>query len=664
MGLVKMTLARKLGAGFGVVLLLLALAAALAYVGIDGIVKNAKEVIAGNQLDGELAQKEVDHLNWASQVSAFLNDSKVKELKVQMDPKKCGFGKWYYSDARLQAEIRVPALKGPLAAIEEPHATLHNSAAEIKKLFRQTHPGLLVKLNNILIKHLEWAETVSSKLAVEATQGSLGGEPFQLGVITDPTKCALGVFLQMPETKQLMSEIPELAKALAELDEPHKQLHASALQIESLMNEGNPKGAVRLFQEQAVKALEEVQGQLDKAIAAEEGLEKSAREAALVYVDQTQPSLAKVRELLHQVRGIARENILSQDAMLSQAESTQLNVSVVGAVALVVGLFLAVFIGRSVSRTLRIIAQEMDMGSAQVSAASNQVSTASQQLAEGSTEHAANLEEVCASLEEVSSMTKSNAANASEADGLMAQTRDVVTQAAQSMDNLSQAMNGLSASGDQMAKIIKTIDEIAFQTNLLALNAAVEAARAGDAGSGFAVVADEVRNLAMRAAEAAKNTANLLESTINKTKQGSELVSRTNAAFLAVAENSDKVGGLISEIAAASSEQAQGINQVNIATTEMDKVTQNNAANAEESAAAAEEMAAQAETMKGFVNDLASMVGRGEPGNEKPKKKLKPGSKDGGRRGGFLQLPAGVKKALTSHGGREDLSDEDSFKDF
>jgi methyl-accepting chemotaxis protein len=333
-------------------------------------------------------------------------------------------------------------------------------------------------------------------------------------------------------------------------------------------------------------------------------------------------------------------------------------------IAILLGLAMATFITLSITRPVKVVINGLSAGSQQVAAASNQVSTASQSLAQGSAEQAASLEETSSSLEEMSSMTRKNADNAQEADTLAQEAKQVVDRANQAMTELTTSMAEITQAGEETGKIIKTIDEIAFQTNLLALNAAVEAARAGEAGAGFAVVADEVRNLAMRAAEAAKNTANLLESTINKTKQGSELVSRTNAAFLAVAENSDKVGGLISEIAAASSEQAQGINQVNIATTEMDKVTQNNAANAEESAAAAEEMAAQAETMKGFVNDLASMVGRGEPGSEKPKKKLKPGSKDGGRRGGFLQLPAGVKKALTSHGGREDLSDEDSFKDF
>lgn len=214
-------------------------------------------------------------------------------------------------------------------------------------------------------------------------------------------------------------------------------------------------------------------------------------------------------------------------------------------------------------------------------------------------------------------MTKQNADNANQADNLMKEANQIVSKANNSMSDLTVSMEEISKASQETSKIIKTIDEIAFQTNLLALNAAVEAARAGEAGAGFAVVADEVRNLAMRAADAAKNTAELIEGTVKKVKDGGNLVATTNDAFTQVAESSAKVGELVGEIAAASNEQAQGIGQVNSAVTEMDKIVQQNSANAEESASASEEMNAQAEQMRGFVQDLIALVGGSAKGQAK-----------------------------------------------
>ncbi|MDI6852459.1 MAG: methyl-accepting chemotaxis protein [Deltaproteobacteria bacterium] len=248
-------------------------------------------------------------------------------------------------------------------------------------------------------------------------------------------------------------------------------------------------------------------------------------------------------------------------------------------------------------------------GSSEVKNAAQQVAGVSQNLAQGASEQAAALQETSSSLEEMSSMTRANADNAKEADSLMMETARIVEAANSAMGDLIRSMKEVSLASEETAKIIKTIDEIAFQTNLLALNAAVEAARAGEAGAGFAVVADEVRSLAMRAAEAAKNTASLIEGTVGKVKEGTDLVDKTGEAFHQVASSTGKVKELVAEIAAASAEQAQGVDQVNKAVAEMNKVTQQTAANAEESASASQQLNAQAEQMKAFVNELSAIVG-------------------------------------------------------
>ncbi len=281
--------------------------------------------------------------------------------------------------------------------------------------------------------------------------------------------------------------------------------------------------------------------------------------------------------------------------------------SIIGA-GLMIGILLMWGISRGVTKPLRVVIEDLTEASNQVASGSNQVSSSSQSLSEGASEQAASIEETSSSLEELSSMTKQNAENAGQADNLMREAHQVVVQSNNSMVELTGSMAEISKASEETSKIIKTIDEIAFQTNLLALNAAVEAARAGEAGAGFAVVADEVRNLALRAADAAKDTADLIEGTVKKVKDGSELVTHTNDAFAKVSESAAKVGELVGEIAAASNEQAQGIDQVNKAVAEMDKVVQQNAASAEESASASEEMNAQAEQMKVMVGELAVLV--------------------------------------------------------
>jgi ABC-type transporter Mla subunit MlaD len=279
-----------------------------------------------------------------------------------------------------------------------------------------------------------------------------------------------------------------------------------------------------------------------------------------------------------------------------------------GGLLVVLSLF---FVIRRSTKPLYAAIGEIAESSKQVASASGQVSSASQQLADGASHQAASIQETSASLEEISSITNRNAENTQQVDAWIQHASQVAGQANLAMTELNRSMQEISAASQETSKIIKTIDEIAFQTNLLALNAAVEAARAGEAGAGFAVVADEVRNLAMRAADAARNTAGLIESTVSKVKDGSGTVAKTTAAFAQVAEGVQKATTVIGEIATASREQAQGIAQISTAVASMDKVVQQAAANAEESAALSVEMSTQADKLQAVVDRLRALVGGG-----------------------------------------------------
>ncbi|HNT36554.1 MAG TPA: methyl-accepting chemotaxis protein, partial [bacterium] len=278
-------------------------------------------------------------------------------------------------------------------------------------------------------------------------------------------------------------------------------------------------------------------------------------------------------------------------------------------VGTVVGILLAFFITRSITGPLRRVIDGLNAGAEQTASAAGQVSQSSQQMAEGASEQASSLEETSSSLEELTSMTKQNADNANQAKSLAGNANTSAQKGAEAMTKMSTAIADIKKSADETAKIVKTIDEIAFQTNLLALNAAVEAARAGDAGKGFAVVAEEVRNLAQRSAEAAKNTALMIEGSVKNAENGVQISQEVANALAEIAEVAGKVTSLVTEVAAASNEQTQGLNQINTAVAQMDQVTQANAANAEESASASEELNAQAAEMKRMVQDLVAMVG-------------------------------------------------------
>ena len=363
-------------------------------------------------------------------------------------------------------------------------------------------------------------------------------------------------------------------------------------------------------------------------------------------------------EAVTAIRDRAHEQMVQASVEARAIErAAHLQVTLIAVAGLVICLVLGWLVTLSINRALIAAVGLLSAGAEQVAAASSQVSAASQSLAEGASEQAASIEETSSSMEQMEAMTKRNAENAARANDHMQQASGLVVNAGNHMGTLKRAIGEIAAASAETQKIIKTIDEIAFQTNLLALNAAVEAARAGEAGAGFAVVADEVRNLAMRAAQAAGSTNDLIEGTVEKVSQGTRLVEQADAAFADVSESSVRVGELVGDIAGASREQADGIGQVNAAVSEMDKVVQQNAANAEESASAAEELNAQAEQIRAVVNDLAALVGLAAKGPSADGKHLGVQGDQRPRAKSLISTPPEASQRLIA-------LDQDDFADF
>lgn len=304
------------------------------------------------------------------------------------------------------------------------------------------------------------------------------------------------------------------------------------------------------------------------------------------------------------------ENLLQEQQKAAQSEFTASQwilslLLALGAAAAGVSLWLT----RSASSRLRLYAGEMMEGSRQVSAAASQVAAASQSLAQGTSEQAATLEETSSSTTEIAAITRKNADNTQAVAGLMGETARLVSVANHNLEEMVQSMKEINGSSAKISKIIRVIDEIAFQTNILALNAAVEAARAGEAGMGFAVVADEVRNLAQRSAQAARDTALLIEESITKSNEGSSKLGSVAQSIRQITGSATEVKTLVDEVNAGSQEQARGIEHISSAVVQMEQVTQRSAASAEESAAAGEELASQAQSLYNLVEGLQGLIG-------------------------------------------------------
>jgi len=510
--------------------------------------------------------------------------------------------------------INIPDVLNPYRDIRNDYAEYDKMAAEVP----QRQKSLLQNRAEVVNGHAALTVLVDKFLASEA---KLQNQEINQGASQSQIDRRIGRINQIREIQEgaykiVIATMRGVINSNTAFFQEAKKLSAEANSIAGVLNQnssvqdGDGQSLSKDMQDRLVG--------LDKALDTliqHSGQSVDAAVKRTLLADRINDNASKLWSI-----GSAMANRVAEDS--TAAVSKVIVVLVVGTlIAVVISMIMAALITKGITGPVNRIIETLSDGAQEVDSASGQLSSASNTLAEGATENAASLEETSAALEELSSMTRRNADNAQEANALMSQATEAVNKADSSMDSVIRAMEDISVSGNEIGKIIKTIDEIAFQTNLLALNAAVEAARAGEAGAGFAVVADEVRNLAIRSADAAKNTADLIASTISNINSGSEMVNATAENFRIVANHSSKVAELLAEVSEASKEQSQGISQITTAMTEMDKVTQSNAASAEESASAAGQLSLQAGNLLGAVEDMQALVeGAASGGGGGPKR--------------------------------------------
>ncbi len=727
----------------GSILVLLLITLVWGILGLSKTVDNGKEMAAGNALRGELLAREVDHLNWVKQVSAFLTDENINELKVETDHTRCALGKWLYGEGRKHAELLVPEMAADLKTLEDPHKALHETAIKIQKIYQAADPKLPQFLTEKELDHVAW---------VSAIQTAIISGDRNLSIEFDHKLCGFGKFLYGDEGRKAAAGNPELGRILEQIKGPHEALHEHGRQIARLLGTGDQAGAERYFEEQIARTLATTSGLLKQAGKVASAALEGQQKAHEIFAGETQSHLHEVQGVMHRLNETAAAHIMSDEQMISAAVQTRSAIIAIGIVALIIGIGLAWLISRSIIKPLhRAFAvvgeygkgdtrdQDLPMGDKvncsslnncgqkncpsygqegycwvetgtfgpnpvcikltggtfsdcreckvyrakdeitelgsvlvgmakslqgrselaeaiargdltqdvlvtssndqlgnalkimleglrdmvgniqvageQIATGAGQVSDASQALSQGATESASSLEEVTASMNMMAGQVRTNAENASTANQLSSESKQAAEKGDRQMAEMVQAMEEINQAGQNISKIIKVIDEIAFQTNLLALNAAVEAARAGQHGKGFAVVAEEVRNLAARSAKAAEETAELIEGSVALTDRGAQMAQQTAMALKEIMTGANKVSDLLEEIAAASNDQAQGISQVTTGLAQIDQVTQQNTASAEESAAAAEELSGQAlqmqEMLKRFILRKADQIEKG-----------------------------------------------------
>ena len=643
----------KFMVGFGVVLGLLLLVSAWSIFGVRGIVRDADEVIAGNKLRGELAQRALDHIKWTNAMNALLTDDSVTTLEIQTDHTKCRFGEWYYGEGRQEAERLVPEIAGLLREIEEPHRKLHETAIDIRKVFHQADPMLPSFLAEKEVDHLDWTNQALTFFVTEAAQ---------LNVEIDETACSLGQFLYGDYGAELAARDPEMARLIEAIKEPHAELHQSAKKIEAYADYRD--AAFDIFVMETLPSMAQTRNLLQEMKAYAGTMIAGMDQAKEIYSSRTVPILKTVQAGFGKIGAAVNKNVLTDTAILETSSRTLTGVIVISLIALPLGILMATLIARGILNPLRrtvgmivgmeqglleqrlkldrrdeigTMAKAMDdfadslnddvvrsMGAlaggdltfdvkprsdrdalrvalrqvaqdltglvGKIRATSQQVSSGAESISATTEEMSQGASEQAAAAEQASSSIEQMTANIRQNADNAQQTEKIADQAASDANESGQAVEKTVQAMQDIAEKIMIIEEIARQTNLLALNAAIEAARAGEQGKGFAVVASEVRKLAERSQKAAAEINELSTGSVAVAEQARDRLNVMVPKILKTAE-------LVQEISAASREQDAGAEQINRSIQQLDAVTQQNASASEEMASTAAELSRQAEEL-------------------------------------------------------------------
>ncbi len=659
----------KFAIGFGAVLILLSIVAIWAINGIGNIVINADEVIEGNKLRAEMVQKEVDHLNWVSKVNGLLTDDTIHKLNVQTDSHKCGFGSWYYSDKRTEAERLVPELKPLFARIEKPHATLHNTAIKIDKAYNDVDSKLGSFLREKKTDHLAWAHKVKDPFVDRSIN--------KVDVQTDPKKCSFGKWYYSTEINNKRKQDPEFDRLMAKIEEPHKKIHTAAIVVDRMIRNGDRDGAANYYMKTIKIDAYKTLGGIDGVIKWHENLVNKLDEAKRIYATETTPALKEVQGVLKEIRTTAAKLVMTDQQMIDEASTTKSMVVIISLIAILIGILMAFIIAlgiikpimkgvafakslsdgdltanldvdqkdevgelgsamKDMAANLRQIVNEVQTTGENVASGSEELSASAQSLSQGSTEQASSAEEISSSMEEMGANIQQNTDNAQQTEKLSAKASSNARDSGEAVGEATTAMK-------EIAEKINIIQEIARQTNLLALNAAIEAARAGEHGKGFAVVASEVRKLAERSQGAAEEITTLAKNSLGVAEKAVEMLNT-------LVPDIGKTADLVSEITASSTEQNQGASQIIKAINELDKVVQSNAGASEEMASTAEELSSQAQQLQssmsffkiGNRNQSFTQTSRRQPVHKKPAAMQAPKKLSANKRGMKLEIGTGT----------------------